>query len=749
MDVQLWEASLKDKTTEEVAGLAALVPKGMVSLSSGSASETVRPAGLLLTKKQIIDLRKYEAAALALPQTSSDVERYLSFGELHNGGDGFRSEDFLATFNKVFNHAIRWQPLRARIMLTGTHLRQFGLNMAVYRQTVEEIYSDVRSANRLETHNISTYEQLREWELKAGHEFPGLLLDNETVSDLGDALDLIATQVREYLEDVVNIKNDLDDFGVELREKITPSIKLLTAFISNNTYASDIDVLNKAVERRATRIDELNAQYKALVNQSLTAASSFSLIGLGVAIYYGVEAENTRAERNSLSEEQDDAIKQLSSMNRTLGSLQRVRSDMQNLIVVAVEADVATKNLIHVWNVLHTYTSDSVKAISKMEDAVKLRQFMTSFRLVAAPWADIRQNADLLVELFKEADEEFKAEYGVQGANNMRMLVSAETYPELKIAVLRDCSGRLRDEAVNARMYFLKSNYLPTVNEIFEGVLGGVNGSLRDLAGSALTTRIDLKSRIAQLTALNQELADGSDEIEDIHGEQVEVLAQAHEAASRMSIKVSERKAAISVPFDQSMTTGFMDALKTDLTDHAEVLVRLQGKLLEPEKKLKTISDAVDELNKIGLSEAFKSVELTVDKVKELGATPSQVQLVMAAVEKLKQDLEGVVKSISFVSMIKESHALRVIVEDIYQEITAENRRGRTLNDKVELIKAFHAMDDQRKLYVEEYAVAAAAVGRFLATLAEYQSSGLQDQVAGFMQEANSFVRFLEPVTYL
>ena len=749
MDVQLWEASLKDKTTEEIASFAAAVPKGMLSLSSGSSSEIIRPAGLLLTKKQIIDLRKYEAAGLALPQTSGDVYRYLSFGDLHDGGDGFRAADFLATFNKVFNHAIRWQPLRARIMLTGTHLRLFGLNMAVYSRTVEEIYSDVRAVNRLETHNISTYEQLREWELKAEHEFPGLLLDNEIVTDLGDVLDLIASQIREYLDDVLSIKNDLDSFAVELREEITPRIKLLTAFISNNTYASDIEVLNNGIERRATRIDELNAQYKALVNQSLTAVSNFSLIGLGVAIYYGVEAENTRAERNNLSEEQDDAIKQLSSMNKTLGSLQRVRSDMQNLTVVAVEADVATKNLIHVWNVIHNYTSQSAKEISKMEDAVKLRQFMTQFRLVAAPWAEIHQNADALVELFKEADEEFKAGYGIQGAKSMKTLVQTQTYPELRIDVLRNCSGQLRDEAVKARMYFLKSNYLPTVSEVFEGVQGEVSGSLRDLAESALTTKLDLKSRIAQLAALNQELADGSDEVEDIHSEQVELLAQAHEAASRMSNKVIERRVAISVPFDQGMTAGFMAALQTDLVDHAAVLVRLNGKLVEPEKKLKTISDAVDELNKIGLSEAFKSVELTLDKVKELGATPPQVQLVMAAVEKLKQDLEGLVKSISFVSMIKESHKLRVTVEKIYQEIAVESRKGRNINDKVELIKAFHAMDDQRKLYVEEYAVAAAAVSRFLVSLADYKAIGLQDQVAGFMQEASTFVRFLEPVTYL
>ncbi|POA20830.1 DNA-binding protein [Pseudomonas sp. FW300-N1A1] len=749
METQLWEASLKDKTAEEVAGLAAVVPKTMVSLSSGSSNDIVRPAGLLLTKKQIIDLRKYEAAGLALPQHITDVNRYLNFGALDSGGDGFRPEDFLATFKKVYNHARKWQPLRARIMLTGTHLRLFGLNMAVYSRTVEEIYSDVRAANRLETHNITTYEQLREWELKEGHGFPGLVLDAEIVSDLGDALDLVSTQVREYLEDVIGIKEGLDDFSIELRERIAPEIKLLTAFISHNTYAADVGELNKEIERRTASIDELNAQYKALVNQSLTAVSSFSLVGLGVAIYHGVEAENVRAERNNLSDVQNEAIKRLASKNKTLGSLQRVRSDMQNLTIVAVEADVATKNLIHVWNVLHDYTSQSATAITKMEDAVKLRQFMTQFRLVAAPWTEIHQNADALVALFKEADEEFKAEYGIQGMNRMRTLLQTEKYPELKTDTLRSCSALLGDEAVKAKMYFLKSNYLPAVNSTFERMLGEANGSFRDLAELSLTTKLDLKSRIAQLVALNQELADGSDEVEDIRGEQVELLAQAHETALSMSIRLGNRLIAISEPFDQRLTTGFMETLNTDLTDHAAALARLEGRLVEPEKKLKVISEAVDELNKIGLSEAFKSVELTFDKVKELGATPTQVQLVMAAVEKLKRDLEGAAKGISFVLMIKESHALRTLVEEVHNEIVVEKRKWRTLNDKVELIKAFHAMDDQRKLYVVEYAVATGAVNQFLTAVTGHKSSGLQEQVAGFIQEAGTFVRFLEPVTYL
>ncbi|WP_095081606.1 alpha-xenorhabdolysin family binary toxin subunit A [Pseudomonas sp. Irchel s3h17] len=749
MEAQLWEASLKDKTAEEVAGLAAVVPKTMVSLSNGSSNDVVRPAGLLLTKKQIIDLRKYEAAGLALPQHMMDVNHYLNFGALDSGGDGFRPEDFLATFKKVYSHARQWQPLRARIMLTGTHLRLFGLNMAVYSRTVEEIYSDVRAANRLETHNIATYEQLREWELKEGHGFPGLVLDAETVSDLGDALDLISTQVREYLEDVIGIKKSLDNFGIELRERITPEIKLLTAFVSHNTYAADIGALNEEIERRTARIDELNAQYKALVNQSLTAVSSFSLVGLGVAIYYGVEAEIVRAERNSLSDVQNEAIKRLASKNKTLGSLQRVRSDMQNLTIVAVEADVATKNLIHVWNVLHDYTNQSATAITKMEDAVKLRQFMTQFRLVAAPWTEIHQNADALVELFKEADEEFKAEYGIQGVNRMRTLLQAEKYPELKTDTLRSCSTLLGDEAVKAKMYFLKSNYLPAVNSTFERMLGEANGSFRDLAELALTTKLDLKSRVAQLAALNQELADGSDEIEDIHGEQVELLAQAHETALSMSIRLGHRLIAISEPFDQSVTTGFMETLNTDLTDHAAALTRLEDSLVEPGKKLKVISEAVDELNKIGLSEAFKSVELTVDKVEELGATPTQVQLVMAAIEKMKRDLEGAAKGISFVLMIKESHALRTLVEEVHNEIIVEKRKGRTLNDKVELIKAFHAMDDQRKLYAVEYAVATGAVNQFLTAVTGHKSNGLQEQVAGFIQEAGTFVRFLDPITYL
>jgi hypothetical protein len=100
-------------------------------------------------------------------------------------------------------------------------------------------------------------------------------------------------------------------------------------------------------------------------------------------------------------------------MNQTLGSLRRVEHDMQNMTVVAVDADLATKNLIHVWNVLELYVNQSNSVVSEIHDAMSLRRFKLAFKGVVSPWEQIRNDADLLIQVFKDAEREYNQPQGM------------------------------------------------------------------------------------------------------------------------------------------------------------------------------------------------------------------------------------------------------------------------------------------------------------------------------------------------
>lgn len=110
---------------DEIVHIAKTAPKELISASVAERDDVSRDPGLILTKKDIINLKIYEATALALPYTLEDVQTYLRFGNANDGGPGLAHKDFLNTFTRTREHALRWAPLNDEIKLTGTKLKIF------------------------------------------------------------------------------------------------------------------------------------------------------------------------------------------------------------------------------------------------------------------------------------------------------------------------------------------------------------------------------------------------------------------------------------------------------------------------------------------------------------------------------------------------------------------------------------------------------------------------------------------------
>ena len=127
-----------------------------------------------------------------------------------------------------------------------------------------------------------------------------------------------------------------------------------------------------------------------------------------MGIYVGAEADGVRVERNQLSEEQKVEIDKLSKKDQTLASLYHIKRDLQNLELVTFNADVATQNLRHVWNVIYQYVKQSQSSIDNINDTLSLGLFMAEFKLVIDPWRHIEKTADIFITVFKEAEDEYK-----------------------------------------------------------------------------------------------------------------------------------------------------------------------------------------------------------------------------------------------------------------------------------------------------------------------------------------------------
>ncbi|OAB52955.1 alpha-xenorhabdolysin family binary toxin subunit A [Pseudomonas thivervalensis] len=741
----LWGEALKGASPDDLARFAQLAPKTLANASTPEQEGESRGKGLLLTKKQIIDLRKYEAAALALPFTLADVKDYLNFGA--DAGAGLKHEDFLRTFSATRRHAQRWSPLREAIMLTGSQLKLFAASMRRYGRDMEEVYADVRPSGLIDKHNIRTLEELKRLELELGVKFPGIELEPDTISDFGYYLDQIFKRIKDNLDGVTAIKEQLASFGYDLREYILPDIKLRISLIGGNSLPADIELLKQQIDERSQQINEKNADYKSAVEKSIGAAAGMNLVGLALAIYLGVEAENIRAERNRLYREQEEAIETLKGKNQTLGSLTRVKHDLQGLELVAVDADIATQNLMHVWNVMHLYVKESQDTVAQITDALSLGRFMSKFREVVYPWSQIEQDADALIAVFKEADAEYERNYRVQPRlASYRALPIG--YPAVDRQTLADSHSLMRDAAVRSKALFITWNYLPQLHDRFRDLVANVSESSGVLSTSALNMKVGLDGSMRRLERLEKELADASDqqEIEEIEADRAQELLRITSLVIRPVQQLTGQLSAIDDRFDRRLTLGFIDDLGKDQQAVQATLDRMNDERTERQNERSVINEAIEALKKGGVEAIGNDLLLTLEEVMKLGVAPPQVQLVMFAIEQLKKTLGHVGDGLRFLDMVRERDKLVETIEVLARDIETKTRELAALKGKVEFLQNIHTLDDQRQRYVDEYQRAVKAFQAFASQIDASKQADDAQRNREFINYAQRFSAFLAPL---
>jgi hypothetical protein len=360
---------------------AQALPDNFVSAASSSTSDVFREPGLILTRSQLVDLKRYEVRGLSLPVILKDVIGYLGYES--GAGANLEAKDFQETFTIIRNHALQWAPIRADMMNIGSELSVFADQIKTYQHSIQEIYQDLRTQA---TDNINPADR----------------------ADFVNYIQEVGSLVRER-QTATNVLNaKLNNFAEELSTKVMPTVDIKLRSIDNRKQPLEISRLNAQIEDRARRIDEKQQEYKKAVG----IAVGTGVVVLAVGIYFSVQAEKIRKELNALRAAQNLSIIELERQNKINGALQRVRHDISDLRTLVFEADIATKNLTVVWTALDTYMTESVSQANKVTNALSLRRLMNAFELVAAPWANIKRDADKLLTVFSEADDAFRKEYG-------------------------------------------------------------------------------------------------------------------------------------------------------------------------------------------------------------------------------------------------------------------------------------------------------------------------------------------------
>lgn len=367
----------------EKLDLAQRLPGTLIAAAAGTDKEAVRAPGLILTKEQLINLKRYETYGLALPTTLKEVVGYLGYEK--GAGPNLEAKDFQASFSRIHRHASQWNPLRTDLMNVGSELWVFADQMQVYGKAAQQLYDEIKAKS-------------------------SEALAPEDHADFLHYVQEVATLVLRRQDATVALKRRLDTFSDQLSADVMRDLTGKLKSIDTHSLPQDIRDLNNAINRRASDIEEMQREYQTLVKKSVGA--SFALIGLG--IYYGIDADKVRKQINALRLQQEKSIDLLSQKNTIHASLQRVRNDVQDLNLVIVDAYTATTNMAVVWAALDTYLKHSVQEAGKIDSTLGLRRLLNAFNQVAKPWEQIKTQADLLLKVFKDADREFRRDYGHQ-----------------------------------------------------------------------------------------------------------------------------------------------------------------------------------------------------------------------------------------------------------------------------------------------------------------------------------------------
>ncbi|MCT8949319.1 alpha-xenorhabdolysin family binary toxin subunit A [Pseudomonas iridis] len=724
---------------------ATKAPAVFISASLGEGNEYNRDTGIQLTKEQIISLRKYEVLGLSLPVRLQDVIAYLNYGAGDSGGLGLKPTDFLRTFSTTYDHAKRWSPLREKIMLTGTDLKIFAGSIIRTGSGIVEIYEDLKVSRYLEEHNISTPEQYLELKRKIPN-LPGLALPEGDVPEIKAYLNDMLGKVRQCHQKAERVREQLDSFGKDMREKVLPEIKLRLEFVSRNTYQADIQVLQGEIDQRSKEIDELNKQYDQLVQEAIAAAATFNVAGLILGIYQGVKAEEIRKKRNNLKAEQQAANQKMASKSQTLASLNKIRDDLQNLDYVAIEAEVATQNLMLVWNALSTYITASIKEVDSLHEATSLRRFKNQILAIIDPWEQIKSSADQLLDVFAAADKEYGNKF--QSFRSKRIMFSLpnnQTYPQVNVAALRAHSAAMQKSNTTAQMLFEQFNYMPGIVRNMNDLSIAVQRATFDMRSQARTDVIHLERARDKLKGYQAELAYPED-VEEVREDMENELKSTSNKISERYEDLKVIRSSLSTAYDRATSQQWIATLQQDRDVTEAMKVKSDEKLTDLEKQMKSASEGIDLIAKAGVEKIGQEAQLTLDNLKALGLAPPQVQIAMLAIDTLKKIISGIGEAISFLNMLDAYNKLRDKAADLRVQLKKYKSDIARTDGKIQLVNALDQLDEGRWGYVNEYSNLVNGFDSFRQDFRQDKSQPVEERADAAIARITEVVRYLKSV---
>ncbi|WP_281416080.1 alpha-xenorhabdolysin family binary toxin subunit A [Collimonas antrihumi] len=385
------------------------IPKMALQLLSGKMEGVERTAGIF-TKEDLINIKLYVRAGLALPTQLTTVESYL--GYKNSGIAGLEPIDILQQYISINSHALTWNNLEGHVLKQSIVLDTVANNIVGTGNEIIAIINQMPILERVK----QTVGDISEEELR---EITYTSEDREVAGALQEILAQMRIDIAKQQSDTNAVKTAVSDFRIkivggtlnnrEITQGLEPQIKFKYDLMRKSGLLTTIKNLQEQIDEKNLEIEQLKKDYSKYVALAFSGVALIPVIITGSI--FGDKAEKARKAKNRLIIEVKELQNQVAEKKALQAALENLTGIFSDLGIRMLDAESALNHLDYVWANLLSHIDASNQEMENINDALKLTSFIVNFKKVINPWGSVGGMAQDLVISINEALEEYKRLY--------------------------------------------------------------------------------------------------------------------------------------------------------------------------------------------------------------------------------------------------------------------------------------------------------------------------------------------------
>ncbi|TKJ67893.1 binary cytotoxin component [Pseudomonas viridiflava] len=360
-----------------------------------------RATALILTKEDILSIKRYERHSLNLPNTLERVEQQLGF--THSGISGLEPQDLLLTYSAINQHAQSWSAIEVDIKAKGFDLDLFAGEFSNQGKQILDYVDKMELARQLQL----TVADLTIETVKSLSPAPLTKTDKTVCLSLAETLKKIAVQMEAHRKASKKLAEDIKQFAHTLTVDLVPGINDKVRLASRSDLDEDLIALEKEIDRLTVDIDQKHQEYKT-TKTHITLGLLGGIVGLIVTdSIFGAQAEAIRKEKNRLVTEKKTRLETFGQKRPLAAAIRSLEILFEDMKIRMLDAHQSAVNLQDIWTILAKYVDNAATRLADISNDQTLLDFVLEFKGFVTPWEEIKGITTHLLMTFEQALDEF------------------------------------------------------------------------------------------------------------------------------------------------------------------------------------------------------------------------------------------------------------------------------------------------------------------------------------------------------